>query len=161
MAKTQYWLLKTEPSAYSIDDLEREGTTSWDGIRNFQARNILRDDIKVGDMALIYHSGITKPCAVGIARVIAPGHPDTSAQDKNSEYYDPRANAENPIWYMVDLEIVARFNSPVLLEDMKKMPELEGIMVTRRGMRLSIQPVKKGHFDFIKKLGMRKSDNAQ
>ncbi len=149
----QYWLMKTEPGDYSLDDLERERIAHWDGIRNYQARNLLRDDIKVNDEVLIYHSS-TKPTGVaGTARVVKAAHPDPTAWDSKSDYYDPKSTADNPIWFAVDIAFTSRFRHFVTLEEIKSVPGLDGIMVARRGMRLSVQPVDRKHFEIIVRLG--------
>ncbi len=156
-AKKQYWLMKTEPSNYSIDDLERDGVTHWEGVRNYQARNIMRDDIKEGDEVLIYHSGIRNPHVAGRAGVVREAYPDHFACDPDSPYFDNRATQENPIWLIIDIKFSEKFVSPVFLDQIKSHPDLHGIMVARRGMRLSIQPVEKHHFNLITKLGRKGS----
>ncbi len=155
MAK-RYWLVKSEPNTYSIDDLERDGRTSWEGVRNYQARNYMRDDMKVGDLVLFYHSNAEPPGVVGVAKVAREGYPDAFALDAKSKYYDPKATAENPIWVMVDIEFVERFAHTVSLDELKAAPELEGMLVTRRGQRLSVQPVDPPHFTHVRKLGKRR-----
>lgn len=149
------WLMKSEPTVYSIADLERNGSTCWEGVRNFQARNFMRDAMKIGDKVLFYHSNADPAGVVGVARVVRAGYPDSAAFDKKSRYYDERSTASKPLWFMVDIEFVAKFSQVVTLEQMKNDPELEGIMVARRGMRLSIQPVSQQHFDRILALGAR------
>ncbi len=149
----QYWLMKTEPGDYSIDDLQRDRKTQWDGIRNYQARNILRDNIKVNDEVLIYHSGIRPTGVAGTARVIKAGYPDPTARDKSGRYYDPKSTPENPVWFAVDIRFAARFKHFVTLDEIKSTPPLKEIMVARRGMRLSVQPVDRKHFEIIVRLG--------
>lgn len=151
-----YWLMKTEPTTYSIEDLEREGSCHWEGIRNYQARNILRDDFQVGDEVIIYHSATKIPGAAGVARVIKEAYPDFTAWDKTSDYYDKRSTPDNPVWLMVDIEHVGTFSHFVSLSEIKDNPNLDGIMVAKRGIRLSIQPVSKQHFEIILKTGMEK-----
>ncbi len=154
----KHWLVKSEPDVYSIDDLAREGQTFWNGVRNYQARNFMRDEMKRGDLVLYYHSNVPKPDQpgiVGVARVSKPGYPDHTARDPKSKYYDPKATEENPIWYMVDLEFVEKFKRVVTLQELKDEPQLEGMLVTRRGQRLSVQPVEKEHFQLIRKLGRK------
>lgn len=155
-AKRRYWLMKTEPSSFSIDDLQQRGTTSWDGVRNYQARNLMRDEMKVGDLVLIYHSNAKPTGVAGLARVCKPAHPDFTALDPNDHHYDPKATKENPIWMMVDVEFVEKFPRLVSLDALKANPKLEGMMVTRRGMRLSVQPVDKPHFDEVCRMAKKK-----
>ncbi|MBD3331400.1 EVE domain-containing protein [candidate division GN15 bacterium] len=140
MAK-RYWLFKSEPDCFSIDDLKREGTSHWDGVRNYQARNMLRDDIKRGDGVLFYHSGVQPPGVVGLAEVAKSGYPDYTAWDPESEHFDPKASEYNPIWYMVDVRFVRKLPEMLPLPQLKKEPGLENMMVTQRGSRLSVQPV--------------------
>ncbi len=148
----RYWLIKSEPDAFSIDDLEKKGSTSWDGVRNYQARNFMRDDMKLGDLALFYHSSTKPPGIVGVARVSRESYPDHTQFDKKSKYYDPKAKRDDPTWYMVDFEFVERFERVFTLDDLKATEELEGMLVTRRGQRLSIQPVEPEHFRAARKL---------
>lgn len=152
MAK-KYWLMKTEEDVFSIRDLERHGTTQWEGVRNYQARNFMRDDMKAGDLVLFYHSNARPSGVAGIARVCREAYPDHFAWDPKSKYRDPKASPENPIWQMVDVEFVEAFPSVVSLADLKNEPVLDGMMVLKRGMRLSIQPVEKKHFDAVRKMG--------
>jgi len=149
----RYWLMKTEPEIYSIDDLERDGSTSWEGVRNFQARNLLRDDMRKGDLVLFYHSVAKEKGVAGIARVSRAGYPDPHAFDKRSRYHDPKSTRDEPTWYAVDLEFVEKFPRVVALDTLKKTKALAGMMVTRRGARLSVQPVEKEHFEIVRKLG--------
>ena len=147
-----YWLIKSEPTCYSIDDLKRDKKASWTGVRNYQARNFLKS-MKVGDLALFYHSSATPPAAVGIAKVVKGAQPDTTAFDKKDDHYDPKSTKENPIWYAVDFGFVEKFKEPLTLSQIKINPKLAGMMVTQTGSRLSVQPVSKEHFETIKKLG--------
>lgn len=144
-----YWLMKSEPDVYPIETLEREGTTHWEGIRNYQARNFMRDDMKVGDKVLFYHSNAKPPGIVGLAEVCKEAYPDFFAWDPNSKYFDPKASKENPIWQMVDVKFVRKFESIISLDDLKGFPELDGMLATKKGSRLSVQPVSKEHYDFI------------
>ncbi len=158
MAK-QYWLVKSEPDVYSIDDLARDGTTFWNGVRNYQARNFMRDQMKVGDEVLYYHSNVPapgEPGVVGIAKVVKEGYPDHTALDRKSKYFDPKATADNPIWYMVDIAFVEKFPRVVTLAELKAEPGLEGMLVTRRGQRLSVQPVEPEHFRIVRRMGRGK-----
>lgn len=139
----RYWLMKSEPSCFSLDDLERSPgqTAHWDGVRNFQARNLLRDEIKAGDGVLFYHSSCDEPAIVGLAEVVRDGYPDHTAQDPRSEHYDPKAMPDKPIWYMVDVRFRARLPRPLTRIDLTNHPILAGMMVMQRGSRLSVQPV--------------------
>ncbi|MBV9973210.1 MAG: EVE domain-containing protein [Candidatus Eremiobacteraeota bacterium] len=136
----RYWLFKTEPSAYSLDDLERDGTTPWSGVRNFQARNNMQE-MKIGDRGLFYHSSIAEPAAVGICEVVKEAYPDFSAFDKKSEYYDRKSKPDKPLWEMVDVRFVERLARPVTLAEMREEARLVGMALLRRGQRLSVQPV--------------------
>ena len=144
-----YWLIKSEPSSYSIDDLKRDKRAAWDGVRNYQARNFMRDEMKVGDLCLFYHSSTEVPGVYGIAKVVSNAHPDESAPDVNDPHYDPKATRDNPIWMCVDVAFVKKFTKPVTLEEMKADPKFKGMLVRARGSRLSIQPVSKKHFKYI------------
>jgi predicted RNA-binding protein with PUA-like domain len=138
-----YWLMKSEPTCFSLHDLEHApgGVSAWDGVRNFQARNLLRDEIKVGDGVLFYHSSCSEPAIVGVAEVVRSGYPDHTAQDPRSDHYDPRTSPENPIWYMVDVKFRARLPRPLTRNDLRSHPVLDNMMVLQRGARLSVQPV--------------------
>lgn len=135
------WLVKTEPETYSIDDLARDGRTRWEGVRNYQARNTMRDLMKMGDPVLIYHSSADPPGIVGLARVSAPAKADATARDRKSPYFDPKATASNPIWVAVELAFVRRFDRMVPLEELRAMKELSSMALLQRGQRLSVQPV--------------------
>jgi predicted RNA-binding protein with PUA-like domain len=152
----KYWLFKTEPGTYSIDDLRADKRAHWEGIRNYQARNFIRDDIKIGDEVLIYHSLVKPPAVVGRARIVTEGYPDFTARDKSSPYFDDKATKDNPRWFMVDVEFTEKFSAPVALDQIKSDPKLSKMMVAQKGMRLSIQPVNKEHFLRITKIGNRK-----
>jgi predicted RNA-binding protein with PUA-like domain len=149
----RYWLLKSEPESYSIDDLEKDGRTGWDGVRNYQARNIMRDDMKVGHLALFYHSSSEPPGVAGVARICGLARPDETAWEKGNHHFDPKASPENPIWLQVDVEFVAKFANYIPLDELKASRELDGIMVCKRGSRLSVQPVDAPHFEAICKMG--------
>lgn len=138
-----YWLFKTEPGCFSFNDLKnRPGMTEhWDGVRNFQARNFLRDSVKPGDQVLFYHSNISQPAIVGIAEVVREGYPDFTARDPENEHFDPKASTENPLWYMVDLRYLKELPKEVTLEAIKGNPLLAEMLLVSRS-RLSIQPVK-------------------
>lgn len=145
----RYWLLKTEPQSYSIDDLQRDRVTCWDGVRNYQARNTLRDDMKVGDEVFIYHSSADPIGIAGIARVCRQGYPDHTALDPDDHHYDPKASKENPIWMMVDIELVRKLPRVVTLAELKGHKALAGMPLLQRGQRLSVQPVEKAQFEVI------------
>ena len=141
--KQRFWLMKSEPSCFSFADLQARpnGVEHWDGVRNYQARNFLRDDIKVGDGVLVYHSNIPEPAIVGVARVIRAGYPDFTARDPNSEHFDPRATDTAPIWYMVDVQAIAALSHPLTRQMLMAHPFLGSMAVLRRGNRLSVQEI--------------------
>jgi predicted RNA-binding protein with PUA-like domain len=145
-----YWLFKTEPGCFSFDDLKnRPGMTeAWDGVRNFQARNFLRDTVKFGDRVLFYHSNIPEPAVVGIAEVVRAGYPDVTALDPNGEHFDPKASLQNPIWYMVDVRHVELLPREVTLGQIKDNPTLTDMPLVKRS-RLSIQPVAEDQWNMI------------
>jgi predicted RNA-binding protein with PUA-like domain len=149
----RYWLLKTEPSVFSFDDLLRAGTTGWDGIRNYQARNFLRDQMKKGDGLLIYHSSAEPTAVVGTAEVVREGHPDPTQFDRKDDHYDPESRPEDPRWFQVEVRAVAKLPYAVTLERIKRTPALAGMNLLRRGNRLSVQPVEEAEFRAIVKLG--------
>jgi len=140
--------MKSEPESFSIDDLERVQMTSWDGVRNYQARNYLRSQRK-GDRILFYHSSCAEPGVVGIAEVAREAYPDDSAFDPTDKHYDPKSDPADPTWYMPDIKFVRRLPRVVTLHELQGRPELEGLLLTRKGNRLSVMPVSKEHFDFI------------
>ncbi len=150
----QYWLMKTEPTTYSIEDLAKEPkqTTCWEGVRNYQARNLLRDEIKKGDRVLFYHSACKEPAVVGTAVVSREGYPDSHAFDRRSKYYDPKSDPENPRWFMVDVKLETKFKAPVTLAQLREQPSLKEMVLLQKGSRLSVQPVRKKEFDKILKL---------
>jgi predicted RNA-binding protein with PUA-like domain len=149
-------LLKSEPGAYSIEDLSRapDQRDRWDGVRNYQARNLLRDELQQGDRVLFYHSG-RKPCVVGTARVVRDGYPDFTAWDADSDHYDPRSTPENPVWFMVDIQLEKIFDRPVTLSELRRTKGLEKMMLLRRGIRLSVQPVAASEFKIVMDLAER------
>jgi predicted RNA-binding protein with PUA-like domain len=149
-----HWLFKSEPETFSIDHLAKRPnqTEHWDGVRNFQARNMLRDEIKVGDTGFFYHSNTTPPGIVGIIEVVKAGYPDFTAWDINSDHFDPKSTPEKPLWYMVDVKFVKKFKRMITLDELKAEKALQGMQVTRRGNRLSITPVTKDEWDTILKL---------
>ena len=154
MAK-KYWLMKSEPSSYSIDDLKRDGKTCWDGVRNYQARNYMRDEMKKDDLVLFYHSSTEPIGIVGIARVCKEAYPDNTAWDEKHHHFDPRSTRDNPVWMMVDIEFQEKFSEVVTLATLKETQGLDRLLVIRPGQRLSIQPVKAEHFNIIVELGKK------
>lgn len=148
----QYWLIKSEPDVYSIDDLARDRQTCWDGVRNYQARNFMRDQMQPGDLCLYYHSNAKPPGIAGLARICKAGYPDHTAFDQNDPHYDPKSDPENPTWYMVDVEFVEKFPELIPLDTLKNDPKLTDMLVVQRGQRLSVQPVEKKHFERVLKL---------
>lgn len=152
----KYWLLKSEPTTYSIEDLKRDGRTCWDGVRNYQARNLMRDEMAVGDLVLFYHSSADPTGVAGVARVCRAAYPDDTALDAKDKHFNPRATRGNPIWMMVDIEVVEQFPAVVSLADLKGAAELDGMLVLKRGQRLSVQPVEKAHFNAVRRMGKRR-----
>ena len=140
----KYWLFKSEPQVFSISDLERTPlkTTCWDGIRNYQARNYLRDEVAVGDQVLFYHSNAEPPAIVGIAEVVKGGYPDSSAFKKGNKYFDEKSDLQNPTWFVVDIKHIETFDKPVGLPELRGNAKLKGMVLLQKGSRLSIQPVK-------------------
>ncbi len=157
MAERKYWLFKSEPMAYSFSDLlsESDQTAEWDGVRNYQARNYMRDEMKVGDGVLFYHSSNGSQAVVGTARIIQEAYPDHTAWDPGSKHYDPKSTPNNPIWFMVDIRADKEFARPVTLKEVKGNPRLQDMLLARRGIRLSIQPVSKEEWEEIIDLGTR------
>jgi predicted RNA-binding protein with PUA-like domain len=149
----RYWLMKSEPGTYSISDLERDGSTCWDGVRNYQARNMMRDDMKVGDLVLFHHSSAKPAGVAGVARVSREAYPDDTAFDPRSRYHDPKSSPDDPRWMMVDVEFVERFAEVVSLDELRATEGLEEMGVLRRGNRLSVMPVTGAEFRIVRKLG--------
>ena len=149
----QYWLMKSEPDVYGIDTLEKEGKTHWDGIRNYQARNFMRDQMRIGDQVLFYHSNARPPGVAGLAQVCSKPYPDFTAWDQTSDYYAPKSTPDKPIWVMVDVQFVEKFPTLVSLETIKTIPECHDMLLIKKGQRLSIQPITQLHYDTICKLG--------
>lgn len=143
-----YWLMKSEGDCYPITQLKKDKTTSWSGVRNFQARNYMKA-MKVGDMVLFYHSNARPSGVYGLAKVSRLAHPDVTAQDPKDEHYDPRSTKEKPIWECVDVRHVETFTKPISLEDMKKDKRLSGLKILQKGSRLSICPVSKKEFEHL------------
>jgi len=152
----QYWLMKTEPSVFGIEDLARapRSTTSWDGVRNFQARNMLRDLMKKGDQVFLYYSSTDVPGIVGVMEVTKAGYPDATAFDRKHDHYDPDSDPKSPRWFMVDVRLKERFTRTITLTELRKhaAKELKGMMLLRPGNRLSVTPVDAEHWKFIRSL---------
>jgi predicted RNA-binding protein with PUA-like domain len=158
VAKRRYWLVKSEPEVYSIDALAKDGRTLWDGVRNYQARNYMKDEMAVGDLVLFYHSNADPTGVAGVARVCSETYPDPTQFDRKSEYYDAGAKKDDPRWWLVDVEFVERFAEIVTLEALKADAKaLDGMMVIKRGVRFSVQPVDKAHFARVLKLAGAKT----
>ena len=145
--------MKSEPNVYSIDDLKRDGSTCWDGVRNYQARNMMRDDMKIGDRVLFYYSNVKPMGIYGVAEVVREGYPDDSAFDPDDPHYDPKSDPANPIWMMVDICYVGTFKAPVTLDTLKQTPGLEQMKVIQRGSRLSVQPISRKEWDIVLSMG--------
>jgi predicted RNA-binding protein with PUA-like domain len=146
-----YWLFKSEAEVFSFDDLlaEKDRTTGWDGVRNYQARNFLRDSIKVGDGVLFYHSSADPPCIAGVARVVRAAHPDPTAFDPKSDYHDPKSDPADPTWFQVSIKAVKAIDPPIDLPRLREIPELAGMELLRKGSRLSVQPVREAEWEAI------------
>lgn len=155
MAK-RYWLMKSEEDVYSIHDLQKDGTTQWEGVRNYEARNLMRDEMKVGDGVLFYHSNADPPGVAGLATVVKAGYPDHFAFDKKSRYHDPKSDPDKPRWFMVDVAYQEAFPEIVSLDRIKAAPELQEMALLTRP-RLSVQPVSRVEFDVIRRMGRRKA----
>jgi predicted RNA-binding protein with PUA-like domain len=154
-AMAKFWLVKSEPGVFSIDDLARAKgkTTFWDGVRNFQARNLLRDEMSVGDGVLFYHSSADPPAVVGTAKVVGAGQPDPSQFDAKSDHYDPDSKRDAPRWFGVDIQLDRKFDRPVTLPELRETPALSDMVLLRKGSRLSVQPVSATEWKTICKLG--------
>ncbi|AFN74666.1 hypothetical protein MROS_1429 [Melioribacter roseus P3M-2] len=151
----KYWLVKSEPDVFSIDDLakSKNQTTYWDGVRNYQARNYMRDEMKKGDKVIFYHSNTKPPAAVGICEIVKEGYPDFTAFDPDDKHYDPKSKKENPAWYMVDIKLIKKFPKAVTLDEIKQNPKLKNMKLVQRGNRLSVMPVTKEEYDEIVRMG--------
>ncbi len=154
MNERRFWLLKTEGDVYPIEQLERDGKTPWSGVRNFRARNYMRDDMRVGDLSLFYHSSCKEPGVYGVAKVASLAYPDPTQFDKRSDYFEPRATEEDPIWMLVDIAFVEKFRHPVTAKEMKGDTVFRDMLLWKLP-RLSIQPVKDIHFQHVKKLASK------
>lgn len=146
-----FWLLKSEPSSFSFADLlaSPKKTTCWDGVRNYQARNFMRDGMRKGDLAFFYHSSTEPPGIAGIVEIVREAYPDPSAFDPTSDYHDPRSKPDDPAWLMVDVRAKRAFDEPITLTELRELPGLDGMELLRRGSRLSVQPVLAEHWDRI------------
>ncbi len=147
-----YWLIKSEPSAFSIDDMQKAGVEPWDGIRNYQARNFMRDNMQIGDKVIFYHSVTKPPHIAGLVEVASEPYPDPTQFDPKAKYYDPKSSPENPRWILVDMKFISKAKKILTLPEIKSDPNLSGMILTQKGSRLSITPVEKKHFDYITKL---------
>ena len=138
-----YWLMKSEPEVFGIDDLKARAkqTEHWDGVRNYQARNMMRDDMKKGDQVFFYHSNCKEPGIVGVAEIVKEGYPDFTAFDPKEKYYDEKSDPQNPRWYMVDVKFTRKFKRTITLEELKQVKSLQDMPLVKRGNRLSILPV--------------------
>ncbi len=154
--KKQYWLMKSEPNEYSIDDLKKDGKAHWDGVRNYQARNFMRDEMRVGDKVIFYHSNANPSGAAGVAEVASEAYPDFTAFDPNDKHFDPKSKEDKPTWYMVDVKFVEKFDNFVSLAEIKANPKLQNMKLVQRGNRLSVMPITKEEFNEIVKMGKRK-----
>ncbi|MBL7989367.1 MAG: EVE domain-containing protein [Chlorobi bacterium] len=148
-SEKKFWLLKSEPDCYSIDDLQRDGQTFWCGVRNYQARNFMRDHMKVGDGVLYYHSSVEPPSVAGLAEVCSEPYPDFTALNPDDDHFDPKHTPDNPIWVMVDVRFTKKFDQPITLAEIKATPGLETMVLTQRGSRLSVQPVTATEWEIV------------
>ncbi len=146
-----YWLMKSEPEEFSIDDLNArpKKTEPWDGVRNYQARNMMRDEMKPGDSIFFYHSNCKEPGIVGIAKVASKGYPDPTAFDPEDKHYDPKSDPDKPRWYLVDVKFVRKFKRVISLQELKACAEIADMRLLQRGNRLSVMPVSDQEWDFI------------
>ena len=149
MTAMTYWLMKSEPNDYSIDDLERDKMEPWDGIRNYQARNMIRDDMAIGDDVIFYHSSCKVPGAVGLAKIASDVYPDPTQFDPREKHYDPKSKQDDPRWLLRDVSFVRKFDRVITLKELKEHPGLADFRLTKRGNRLSIFPVAQEHWDIV------------
>lgn len=151
----RYWLFKSEPTAFGIDDLRLcpQQTEHWDGVRNYQARNMLRHEIKKNDRGFFYHSSAAPPGIAGTIEVVREGYPDFTAWDLQSSHFDPKSTPEKPLWYMVDVKLVKKFSHFITLDEIKKHPKLKNMRILRKGNRLSITPVTEEEWNTILQMG--------
>lgn len=152
---TKYWLVKSEPEVFSVTDLGKikNKTTCWDGVRNYQARNYLRDEMKKGDLVLFYHSNTDPTAVMGVCEVVKEGYPDHTAFEPENIHYDPKSSPQNPAWYMVDIKLKEIFNTPVLLDVIKLNGKLKEMKLVQKGNRLSVMPVTRIEFEEICRMG--------
>lgn len=144
-----YWLMKSEPTTYGIAHLKKDKIEPWDGVRNYQARNMMRDDMKKGDLAFMYHSNCTPPGIAGIMEIHKTSYPDHTAFDPDSKYFDPKSSPEKPRWFMVDVKFKRQFNTLITLDALRNHPELHDLLILRKGNRLSITPLTQKQWDVI------------
>jgi predicted RNA-binding protein with PUA-like domain len=149
MKEKKYWLMKSEPETYGIDHLKADKKTAWTGVRNFLARNYMRDEMRVGDPVLFYHSSCKVPGVYGVAKVASAPYPDPTQFDTKSDYFEPRATKEKPVWYLVDIAFVKKLKEPVTLTDIRANPKLKSMVILQPGSRLSITPVSPEHFSIL------------
>lgn len=149
MGSKLYWLIKSEPDVYGLEQLKNDGRTGWSGVRNYQARNFMRDSMKMGDGVLYYHSNAKPTAIMGIAEVCREGYPDPTQFDSKSEYFDPKSKPGSPTWIMIDVKFVEEFKRPVTLFELKTKKGLEKMMLTQKGSRLSVQPVAPAEWEII------------
>jgi predicted RNA-binding protein with PUA-like domain len=147
----KYWLMKSEPDVFGIDDLKNAPgqTEPWDGVRNYQARNMIRDEMKPGDLAFFYHSNCKEPGIAGIMKIVREGYPDSTAYDPDAKYYDPKSDPDKPRWYRVDVRYIRNLKRVITLSELKVHPELTDLLLLRRGNRLSIMPVSRQQWEYI------------
>ncbi|PKL81723.1 MAG: EVE domain-containing protein [Ignavibacteriae bacterium HGW-Ignavibacteriae-3] len=151
----KYWLFKSEPEVFSIDDLakEKKQTTYWDGVRNYQARNFIRDEMRMGDKVIFYHSNEKPPAAVGICEIVIEAYPDFTAFDANDPHYDPKSKKDSPAWFMVDIKFIKKFINPVSIGEIKLNKKLGKMRLVQKGSRLSVIPLTKDEYDEVVKMG--------
>lgn len=150
---TQYWLMKSEPDVYSIKDLKKDKKSMWEGVRNYQARNFMRDEMRIGDLVIFYHSNAKPPAAVGVAKVVSKPYPDPTQFDSKSPYYDPKSTKENPRWVLIDVGFVKEFRQYITLNEMREVSALSQMQLLKKGNRLSILPLTKKEFEKIVAMG--------
>ena len=150
-----FWLMKCEPVAYTLDDLKRDGKTGWEGVRNYQARNFMRDDMRVGDGVVFYASNADPSGVTGLATISRAGYPDPFALRKGHDYYDPKHTTQKPIWYSVEIAFVERFKEVLPLTTLRQVTALQKMMVNRKGSRLSVQPVTQKEYEIVCRIGRR------
>jgi len=151
----KYWLMKSEPGSYSIDDLVKDKKTHWDGVRNYQARNFMRDDMKKGDQVLFYHSNANPTAVVGVCEIVKEGYPDFTAFDPEDSHFDSKSKIDKPTWIMVDIKIIKKLKRPVTLEEIKNNSKLQDMKLVQRGNRLSVMPIEKKEFNEILKISSK------